>query len=34
MLKMFIKSSFIENFMTMCVFANTVVLAIDYYGID
>ena len=28
------KSGLIDNFMTLCVFANTVVLAIDYYGID
>ena len=28
------KGIFVENFMTACVFANTVVLAVDYYGID
>ena len=32
--KKFIKSSFIDNFMTLCVFANTIVLSIDYYGIS
>ncbi|CDW83739.1 cation channel family protein [Stylonychia lemnae] len=33
LLKHFMKSSFIENFMTLCVFANTIVLSIDHYGI-
>lgn len=28
------RSALVDNFMTACVFANTVVLAIDYYGID
>jgi len=32
-LKHFMKSTFIENFMTFCVFANTIVLSIDHYGI-
>ena len=33
-LKKLMKGAFVENFMTACVFANTIVLAVDYYGID
>lgn len=28
------KSGFVENTMTLCVLANTIVLSIDHYGID
>ena len=34
LLKRVMKSSFIENVMTLCVFANTIILAMDHYGID
>ena len=34
LLKMFVKSSFFENFMTFCVLANTIVMAMDKYGND
>ena len=34
LLKMFVKSSFFENAMTMCVLGNTIVMAMDKYGND
>ena len=34
LLKMLIKTSFFENFMTFCVLANTIVMAMDKYGQD
>ena len=33
-LELFVTSSFFENFMTLCVTLNTLILAIDHYGID
>lgn len=33
-LKTFMRGPIVENLMTMCVLANTIVLAIDHYGID
>ncbi|CAI2366067.1 unnamed protein product [Moneuplotes crassus] len=33
-LDLFVRSSFFENFMTLCVTLNTLILAIDHYGID
>ena len=34
LLKMFVKTSLFENFMTFCVLANTIVMAMDKYGQD
>ena len=34
LLKKVMKSGFTENAMTLCVFANTIILAMDHYGID
>lgn len=34
LLKNIMKHPIVDNFMTLCVFANTVVLGLDYYGID
>lgn len=34
LLKKIMKHSLIENLMTLCVFANTIILAMDHYGID
>ena len=34
MLKMFVKTSLFENFMTLSVLLNTIVMAMDSYGID
>ena len=34
LLKMFVKSSFFENAMTFSVLGNTIVMAMDAYGID
>ena len=34
LIKSFVTSSFIDNFMTICVLFNTICLAIDRYGID
>lgn len=33
-LKRIMKHWILENFMTLCVFANTIILAMDHYGID
>ena len=33
-LKMFVKTSLFENFMTFCVLTNTIVMAMDKYGND
>lgn len=32
LLKMLVQTSFFENFMTFCVLANTIVMAMDKYG--
>ena len=32
--KSFVMSSYVDNFMTFCVLFNTVVLGIDHYGIN
>ena len=34
LLKRIMRHSVIENTMTLCVFANTIILALDHYGID
>ena len=34
LLKMFVKTSLFENFMTFCVLTNTIVMAMDKYGND
>ena len=34
LLKMFVRTSLFENFMTLCVLLNTIVMAMDSYGID
>ena len=34
LLKMFVKTSLFENFMTFCVLTNTIVMALDKYGND
>ena len=34
MLKALIIHSIVDNFMLLCVLANTIILAIDHYGID
>ena len=34
LLKMFVKTSLFENFMTLSVLLNTIVMAMDSYGID
>lgn len=34
LLKAIMKSGWCENFMTLAVFANTIILSMDYYGID
>jgi hypothetical protein len=33
-LKRIMRSSVVDNFMTFSVFANTIILAIDHYGIE
>ena len=33
-LKMFVRTSFFDNFMTISVLINTIVMAMDRYGID
>ena len=33
-LKMFVRTSFFDNFMTLSVLLNTIVMAMDKYGIE
>ena len=34
LLKMFVRTSLFDNFMTISVLVNTIVMAMDRYGID